>query len=62
MAFPKPHDMHKRRAGRNRGVLIALSLFVCMLFAVTIVKLGPDAGNPSAGVSWPERLEKWLTE
>ena len=54
--------MHKRRAGRNRGVLIVLSVFVCMLFAVTIVKLGPDAGNPSAGVSWPERLEKWLSE
>lgn len=62
MTFDKSHEMHQRRRSRNHGVLIALVAFACLLFAVTIVKLGPNAGNPSAGVSWPERLEKWLTE
>ena len=62
MSFPDQHDMHRRRSGRNLGLLLALSLFVCLIFAVTVVKLGPDARNPSTDVSWGERLQKWLQE
>lgn len=62
MALGKQHEMHRRRGGRNLGVLVVLVAFVVLLFAVTIVKLGPEARNPSAGVTWGERLEKWLTE
>ena len=62
MAISKQHEMHKRREGRNLGVLIGLIVLVALIFAVTIVKLGPDAGNPSTDVSWGERLQKWLIE
>lgn len=62
MAFGKQHEMHKRREGRNVGVLVVLLAFVALIFAVTVVKLGADARNPSADVSWGERLQKWLTE
>ncbi len=54
--------MHQTRKSRNRGVLIALCLLICLLFTVTIVKLGPNAKNPSADVSWGERLKVWLSE
>ncbi len=42
----KDHDLHKRRRGRNIGLLIVLLAFVALIFAVTIVKMGPNAGNP----------------
>ena len=42
----KDHDLHKRRRGRNLGVLIVLIAFVLLLFWVTLVKMGPNAGNP----------------
>ena len=54
--------MHTRRRGRNYGVLVALGLLVVLLFAVSIVKMGPNAGNPSTGVSWGEALATWLRE
>ena len=42
----RDHDLHKRRRGRNLAVLgVALALVV-LLFAVTLVKLGPNAANP----------------
>lgn len=62
MAIGKRHDLHKRREGRNVGVLITLSVFVVLIFAVTIVKLGAGARNPTADTSWGERLQKWITE
>ena len=62
MAIKAEHELHGRRKGRNMGVLIGLIALVGLLFAVTIVKLGPNAANPAAGVSWGERLERWLTE
>lgn len=62
MTIGKQHEMHERRKGRNIGVLVVLLVLVALLFAVTLVKLGPNAMNPSAGVSWGERMEKWLTE
>ena len=42
----KDHDLHKRRRSRNIGVLILALAFVALMFAVTIVKLGPNVGNP----------------
>lgn len=40
------HELHRRRRGRNIGVLVVLLAFVALLFAVTIVKLGGNAANP----------------
>ena len=62
MAIRAESDMHERRKSRNKGVLIALTAFVVLMFTVTIVKLGPDARNPSTDVSWAERLKVWLSE
>lgn len=42
----KDHELHKRRRGRNLAVLIVALGMVVLLFAVTIVKLGPNAANP----------------
>ena len=42
----RDHELHKRRRGRNLAVLWAAVLLVALLFAVTIVKLGPNAANP----------------
>ena len=44
----KDHELHKRRRSRNIGVLVAALALVVLLFAVTIVKLGPYAANPWA--------------
>lgn len=54
--------MHQRRKGRNYGVLAALGGLALLLFAVTIVKMGPQAGNPSQGKSWGETLMQWILE
>jgi len=42
----REHDLHRRRRSRNLGVLLVLLGFVALLFWVTIVKMGPNAGNP----------------
>ena len=64
MAAIKPeHEIHQRRKGRNYGVLAALGALAVLLFAVTIVKMGPQAGNPSAGQgSWGDTLMQWILE
>lgn len=58
----KEHEIHTRRRGRNMGVLGMLVALVLLLFAVTIVKLGPESGNPTAGASWGETLLNWARE
>lgn len=55
-------DVHKKRRGRNLGVLAILAGVVFLLFAVTIVKLGENAGNPTAGTLWGESLIDWARE
>jgi ferric-dicitrate binding protein FerR (iron transport regulator) len=40
------HELHRRRRTRNLAVLAALAGFALLLFTVTIVKLGENAGNP----------------
>ncbi|MCL5778799.1 hypothetical protein M1105_17620 [Limibaculum sp. FT325] len=42
----KDHELHRRRRGRNLGVLAVLVAFVVLLFWVTVVKMGTHAGNP----------------
>ncbi|WP_333832237.1 hypothetical protein [Rubrimonas sp.] len=42
----REHELHARRRGRNLAVLAVLAGFVALVFAVTIVKLGGNAGNP----------------
>lgn len=56
----KEHELHTRRRGRNWGVLAVLGGLAALLFAVTIVKLGDQAGNPSAGTSWGDTLMEWI--
>lgn len=60
IAMRREHELHGRRRSRNWGVLAALLGLVLLLFAVTIVKLGPGAANPSADRSWGESLVLWL--
>lgn len=62
MAIGQQHEMHKRRRGRNIGVLGALIGLIVLLFAVTLVKLGPNAANPSTKTSWGERLIEWVSQ
>lgn len=56
----RDHDLHGRRRGRNWGVFGALLALALLLFAVTIVKMGPNAGNPSAEGSWGEAFVEWI--
>jgi hypothetical protein len=42
----REHELHRRRRGRNVAVLAALAGFAVVMFAVTIAKLGAQAGNP----------------
>lgn len=58
----REHEIHTRRRGRNLGVIGILVGLALLLFAVTIVKLGDNAGNPTSGASWGESLQKWINE
>ncbi|MEM1162273.1 MAG: hypothetical protein AAGJ28_15165 [Pseudomonadota bacterium] len=60
--FEKQHEIYTRRRGRNYGVLAVLGGFALLLFAVTIVKLGDQAANPTAGASWGDTLMEWMLE
>jgi hypothetical protein len=42
----KESEVHARRRTRNLAVLAVLAGFVALIFAVTVVKLGANAGNP----------------
>ena len=39
MSFREPHEMHKRRLGRNLGVGLTLAAFIAIVFALTVVKI-----------------------
>ena len=47
---PDSHEIYGRRGSRNRGVGITLAVFVLLVFAVTVVKLGQGAalGHPES--------------
>ena len=42
MAFREPHELHKRRWGRNLGLGLVLAVFVSLVFGLTIVKVTQD--------------------
>lgn len=39
VAFPKEHEIHKRRFSRNLGVGLTLAAFIVLVFALTVVKV-----------------------
>ncbi|GHC44671.1 hypothetical protein GCM10007315_02390 [Gemmobacter tilapiae] len=47
--FPKPHELHQRRFGRNLGLGLSLAAFVALVFALTVVKV--TGGDPMAAMS-----------
>jgi len=49
-AFREPHELHKRRFGRNLGLGLVLAIFVSLVFGLTIVKVSqtPIALTPQA--------------
>jgi hypothetical protein len=44
MAFRTDHELHRRRFGRNVGLLAALIAFVAVVFGLTVVKV--SRGDP----------------
>ena len=47
MAIRATHELHDRRASRNRGVGLVLVAFIAIVFGLTVVKvrnLGPIEG------------------
>lgn len=48
MTFRPPHEMHRRRFGRNLGLGILLGGFVILVFALTVVKV--TEGDPMRGL------------
>jgi hypothetical protein len=42
MAFPKDHELHQRRFGRNLWVGACLIGFVAIVFGLTVVKVTRD--------------------
>ncbi|MFN6979905.1 MAG: hypothetical protein ACK4OP_17375 [Gemmobacter sp.] len=44
MAFRPDHELHRRRFGRNVGLLAVLCAFVVLVFGLTVVKV--TRGDP----------------
>lgn len=55
MALTREHDLHKRRAGRNIGVLVVLLAFVALVFGLTIAKM--QRGDQMQGFDHTYRVE-----
>jgi hypothetical protein len=55
MAFPKPHEIHTRRFGRNLGLGLVLGAFVALVFGLTVVKV--TRGDPMQGFDHVVRPE-----
>ena len=39
MAFKVEHELHRRRQGRNTGVMLILVAFIGIVFGLTVVKV-----------------------
>ncbi|MCC6863531.1 MAG: hypothetical protein IT544_01810 [Rhodobacteraceae bacterium] len=39
MTFRPEHELHNRRFSRNLGVGLSLSVFIALIFALTVVKI-----------------------
>lgn len=48
MAFPPPHEMHRRRFSRNLGLGLVLAGFVVLIMALTVVKVTRQEFTPMA--------------
>ena len=44
MSFRPDHEIHRRRLSRNVGVGVTLAAFICLVFALTVVKV--TRGDP----------------
>ena len=44
MSFHEPHEIYKRRFGRNVGLGLVLFCFVALMFGLTVVKV--TRGDP----------------
>jgi hypothetical protein len=55
MGFPKPHEIHTRRFGRNLGLGLVLAGFVALVFALTVVKV--SQGEPMRAFDHTPRPE-----
>ncbi|MDJ0820811.1 MAG: hypothetical protein QNJ09_03240 [Paracoccaceae bacterium] len=42
MSLSRQHELHKRRAGRNKGVGIVLAALIAIVFGLTVVKVSSD--------------------
>jgi len=42
MSFREPHEIHKRRFGRNLGLGLVLAAFVALVFGLTIAKVSNE--------------------
>ena len=59
MALRVEHELHHRRAGRNKGVALVLIAFIAVVFGLTVVKIstiGPVQGFDH--VVRPELVER----
>ena len=49
MSFPKEHELHQRRKGRNLGLGLVLIAFVAIIFGLTVVKVSGDVSGTISG-------------
>lgn len=43
MSFREPHELHRRRFGRNIGLALVLGAFIAIVFGLTVVKVTSGA-------------------
>lgn len=55
MTFKEPHEIYKRRFGRNVGLGLVLAAFVGLVFGLTVVKV--TNGDPMQGFDHTVRPE-----
>lgn len=55
MSFRPDHELHRRRLSRNVGVGVTLAAFICLVFALTVVKV--TRGEPMQGFDHVVRPE-----
>lgn len=48
MSFKEPHELHKRRFGRNLGVALVLTSFIFIVFGLTYVKITRGDYEPAS--------------
>ena len=46
MSFRAPHELHQRRRGRNIGLGLVLGALICLVFALTVVKVTTGEFTP----------------